>query len=215
MTMATEAARLYLVTPPNLDAGSFPAQLGEALGGGNVAAVLIGLEPAGRMSEETAATLVAIVQRAGAAALVAEDTRLAGRVGADGVHVGGGLADLRLAIESFRPKRIVGAGNLNSRHLAMQAGEAGADYIFFGRPHGDSHEEPHPKALDLAEWWSEIMEIPAVVMAGRSIESVAAAGLTGAAFVALNDAVWSHVGGPAAAIAAAEAALARAEPRAA
>lgn len=215
MTMATEAARLYLVTPPNLDAGSFPAQLREALGGGNVAAVLIGLEPAGRMSEETAATLVAIVQRAGAAALVAEDTRLAGRVGADGVHVGGGLADLRLAIESFRPKRIVGAGNLNSRHLAMQAGEAGADYIFFGRPHGDSHEEPHPKALDLAEWWSEIMEIPAVVMAGRSIESVAAAGLTGAAFVALNDAVWSHVGGPAAAIAAAEAALARAEPRAA
>ena len=115
---------------------------------------------------------------------------------ADGVHIEGGIEDLRLAVESFRPKRIVGAGNLHSRHAAMEAGELDVDYLFFGRPHGDTHDAPHPKALDLAEWWSELMQIPAVIMAGRSLESVAEAAATGAAFVALHDAVWSHAGGP-------------------
>ena len=77
----------------------------------------------------------------------------------------------------------------------MEAGEIGVDYVFFGRPHGDTHDAPHPKALDLAEWWSELMEIPAVVMAGRSLDSVAEAAATGAAFVALHEAVWSHPAG--------------------
>ena len=77
----------------------------------------------------------------------------------------------------------------------MEAAEIGADYVFFGRPHGDTHAEPHRKALDLAEWWSELMEVPAVVMAGNAIESVAAAAATGADFVALHHAVWSHPSG--------------------
>jgi thiamine-phosphate pyrophosphorylase len=188
--------------------------LAEALAAGDVAAVLIAVE-AGKAGEAVAASLVPIVQSAGAAALIADDTRLAGHVRADGVQIGTGLDDLRLAVESFRPKRIVGAGNLASRHAAMEAGELEPDYLFFGRPHGDTHDGPHPNALDLAEWWSDLTQLPAVVMAGRSLDSVPEAAATGAAFVALHDAVWSHAGGPGEAVRLAKAALGRSGRRAA
>jgi thiamine-phosphate pyrophosphorylase len=125
---------------------------------------------------------------------------VAGRTKADGVHVGSGLGDLRTTIQSFHPHRIVGAGALYSRHTAMEAGELEPDYVFFGRPHGDTHPEAHRKNLDLAEWWSELMEIPAVVMAGSSLDSIEDARTTGAAFVGLHDAVWKHPGGPAEAV---------------
>ena len=105
---------------------------------------------------------------------VAGDTRLAGRLqGRRRADRNAAWATSALAVESFRPKRIVGAGNIHSRHAAMEAGELDVDYLFFGRPHGDTHDAPHPKALDLAEWWSELMQMPAVIMAGRSLDSVA------------------------------------------
>jgi thiamine-phosphate pyrophosphorylase len=77
------------------------------------------------------------------------------------------------------------------------------------------HHEPHPKALELAEWWSELMEVPAVVMGGRSLKSVATAAATGAAFVALHDAVWSFERGPGEAVRLALASIEEAERRAA
>ena len=210
MTDSTEGTRLFLVTPPRIDAASFAPLLAEALVAGDVAAVLI----ASHGGADAIGPLVSLIQAKGAAALVTDDTRLAGHVGADGVHVEGGIADLRLAVESFRPKRIVGAGNLHSRHAAMEAAELDVDYLFFGLPHGDTHDAPHPKALDLAEWWSELMQIPAVIMAGRTLGSVAEAAATGAAFVALHDAVWSHHGGPAEAVRLAQAMLSDAGRRA-
>lgn len=191
MMNSADAIRLFLVTPLTADPASFPARLAEALAAADVAAVLIATSDA-----DAAASLIPVAQNAGAAALILDDTRLAGRLGADGVHVTTGLGDLRAAAQSFRPKRIVGAGNLQSRHVAMEAGEAGADYVFFGRHHGDTHDEPHPDMLDLGEWWSELMEVPAVVMAGRSLDSVAEVAATGAPFVALHEAVWSHEAGP-------------------
>src|SRR5688500_5116081 len=206
MTDRAEPTRLLLVTPRVVDAG-FPARLSEALMGGDVAAVLMATGDHEAAVETIAANLVPLVQEAGAAALIADHTRVAGRLKADGVQVGTGLGDLRAAAESFRPKRIVGAGNLHSRHAAMEAGEIGADYLFFSRPHGDTHDAPHPKALGLAEWWSALMEIPAVIMAGRSLDHIAHAAATGAGFVALNDAVWSHAPGPGEAVRLANAVL--------
>jgi thiamine-phosphate pyrophosphorylase len=199
MTPTTQQPRLYLVVPAAATEG-FAAQLADALAAGGIAAVLIGCGANEVATAEVAELLVPIVQRAGAAALIAEHTRIASRLKADGVHIGSSLGDLREAVRSFRPKRIVGAGGLHSRHAAMEAGEADIDYVFFGRPHGDTHDEPHPKALELAEWWWEVMQVPAVVMAGRSLDSVATAAATGAAFVALHDAVWAHVGGAADAV---------------
>ena len=105
---------MFLVTPPSVEAASFAPRLGEALAAGDVAAVLIAERPAGEL-EALAAALVPVIQEAGAAALVADDTRLAGHVKADGVQIGTGLEDLRLAVESFRPKRIVGAGEHRRR----------------------------------------------------------------------------------------------------
>jgi thiamine-phosphate pyrophosphorylase len=207
MSDSRDIPRLFLVTPDGADPESFAGLLAEALAAGDVAAVLItaGADP--RMSEARAARLVPLIQAAGAAALVEGDTRIAGHTKADGVHVGSGLGDLRNAAESFRPSRIVGAGNLHSRHTAMEAGEV-ADYVFFGQPHGDTHDEPHPKALDLAEWWADLMEVPAVIMAGRSLTTLPQAVATGAAFVALHHAVWAHEAGPAEAVRRAAAALA-------
>ncbi len=209
MDDAADAPRLFLITPPRVEADRFVPRLEEALGGGDVAAVLIAGDRGGAISQAVVERLVPIVQAAGAAALIAEDTRLAGHVKADGVHIESGVDDLRMAMKSFRTQRIVGAGNLSSRHAAMEVGELEPDYVFFGRPHGDTHDAPHPKALQLAEWWSELMEIPAVTMAGRSLDSVAEAAATGAAFVAVHDAVWQHAGGPGEAVALAEAALSR------
>lgn len=206
MTDKAETTRLFLVTPPLVDLDAFPARLAEALAAAEIGAVLIAPGP-GQAAEDVARRLVPIVQDAGAAALIGDDTRIAGRVGADGVHIGTGLGDLRNAVESFRGSRMVGAGNIHSRHTAMEAGELDVDYVFFGRPHGDTHDGAHGKALDLAQWWAELMEIPAVVMAGRSLDSVAEAAATGAAFVALHEAVWSHAGGSGEAVRKAVAAL--------
>ncbi len=209
MDDAADAPRLFLITPPRVEAESFTPRLEEALVGGDVAAVLIAGDRDGALSQAVVERFVPIIQAAGAAALIADDTRFAGHVKADGVHVESGLDDLRLALKSFRPKRIVGAGHLTSRHAAMEVGELEPDYLFFGRPQGDTHDAPHPKVLQLAEWWSELMEIPAVAMAGRSLDGVAEAAATGAAFVAVHDAIWQHAGGPGEAVAAAEAALRR------
>lgn len=201
MTDAAETQRLFLVTPPRIDGAAFAPRLAEALAAGDVAAVLIASADESGDREAAASLLVPIVQDAGAAAIILDDTRLAGHVKADGVQVGTGFGDLRIAAESFRPKRIVGAGNIHSRHTAMQASELDVDYLFFGRVHGDTHPAPHPKALDLADWWAELAELPCVAMAGNTIESVAEAAASGAEFVALHDAVWAHAGGPAEAVA--------------
>lgn len=197
---AQQSARLYLVTPGILDLSAFQMRLEEALEAGDVAAVLIaGIEEEHEMAA-VAEALVPVIQSHGAAALLENHVRVAARTGADGVHVSGGLGDLKNAVERLKPRMIVGAGAVMNRHAAMQAGEAGADYVFFGRPHGDIRPQAHHKNLDLAAWWSEIVEVPAVVMAGSAVESVADAAATGADFIALHEACWSHPDGPGAAV---------------
>jgi thiamine-phosphate pyrophosphorylase len=193
----TDRARIFLLAPTEPDPALFPRLLSEALGADDVAAVLLS---AGALAMNGAADLVHTIQAAGAAALVPDDTRLVGRLKADGVQVGSGAGDLRMAAESLRPERIVGAGNIHSRDTAMEAGELGVDYVFFGKLYGDTHDEPHRKSLELAEWWAELMQIPCVALAGRSLGGVAIAADSGADFVALHHFVWAHEGGPAQAI---------------
>jgi thiamine-phosphate pyrophosphorylase len=196
----SETPRLFLITPSVTEARAFAATLEATLAAADVAAVLIPGSGDERRDLEVASALVPLVQSAGAAALIGDDTRILGRSKADGVHITTGIGDLRAASRTLRPQRIVGAGGLRSRHAAMEAGEAEPDYVFFGDPRRDTHDAPHPNALDLAAWWSELMTIPAVIMAGRSLAGVADAAATGASFVALRDAVWSHPQGPSAAL---------------
>lgn len=191
---------LYLMTPPAPDAAALPRRLDAALATGLVAAVLIAPGASEEEAEALGRELVPIVQRHNAAALVAEHSRVAGRLRADGLHVSTGIGDLRAAAAAFRPKSLVGAGNLKTRHAAMEAAEAEADYLFFGLPHGDIRPEPHPKAVDLAGWAAELMQVPTVLMAGNALTELHAAALAGTDFVALNRAVWDHPGGPAEAL---------------
>ncbi|MGD9738394.1 MAG: thiamine phosphate synthase [Bauldia sp.] len=188
--------RLCLVTPAGFDDG-FAAVLDDALGGGDVASLII-VPPPG-MPEQLARRLGGVGTRHGVATLIAADSMPL--TGLDGVHVEGGAAAVKAAIARHHPKYIVGAGGALSRHDAMIIGEAGPDYLFFGRLDGDGQPGIHPAAMALAEWWVPLFEIPAVVTGGSAIESVGEAAGLAIEFVALRSAVWNDPRGPRAAVA--------------
>jgi thiamine-phosphate pyrophosphorylase len=180
--------RLVLVVPA--DAG--PQALASALAGGDVASVIIcatGDDEAGMQTRMQA--LVMAAQQAGAAALTLNNTRMAGRTGADGVHLEGDLSGIGDLIARGAGKAIVGAGGMKTRHHALEIGEARPDYVMFGEVGGDTHPQANPKNLDLGQWWAELVEIPCIVLGGSGVESVTAAAETGAEFVALSAAVFA------------------------
>jgi thiamine-phosphate pyrophosphorylase len=184
--------RIVLVAPPVADGDALATLLRMALSGGDVASVILdstGLDEA--EYQAAAEKAVPVIQQAGAAALVLNDTRIAGRVGADGVHVEENIADLAEIIERHTPKLIVGAGNLRDRHKAMEIGELQPDYILFGKIGADKKPEPHNRNLALAEWWATMVEIPCIVQAGNDLASIEQAAATGAEFVALGAAIFA------------------------
>ena len=190
-TKDNERCRLLLVAPPLADGDALAKLLSAALSGGDVASVILdgsGLDEA--TFQASAQKAVAIIQDKGAAAIILNDTRIAGRVGADGIHVEGKAAELAEAIEKHTPKFIVGTGNLRDRHGAMEIGELQPDYVFFGKVGADNKPDAHPRNLALAGWWAELVEIPSVAQAGNTVESVIEAAQTGADFVALGRAVF-------------------------
>lgn len=194
--------RAVLITPFGETAPAFAATLADALAGGDAAAVLIApgdVEP--EILQPFAEALVPVAQGAGAAAIVAGDTRVAGRTKADGVHLPFGHEDLAPALETFPPARMVGVGLIKERDAAMEAAEDGADYVLFGLIDRADADETHPKTIDFATWWAEVFEIPCIAVAGRTAEAVEAAIRTGAEFVAVRAAVWEHPDGPQAGLA--------------
>ncbi|MBD8686502.1 MULTISPECIES: thiamine phosphate synthase [unclassified Rhizobium] len=214
MSAPKNRCRLVLIVPAHDDAEHQAKMLQDALRGGDVASVIIpqyGLDDA--TFQKLAEVLVPIVQEAGAAALVAGDSRTASRVKADGLHVLGGTEALAEAMESFSPKLIVGGGNADDRHKALEQGESNPDYMFFGKLEGDIKPDAHSKNLALGEWWASMIEIPAIVMGGSDVASVVAVSETGVEFVALRDAVFGHAGGAAQAVAEANALLDEKAPR--
>ncbi|MEM9630625.1 MAG: thiamine phosphate synthase [Pseudomonadota bacterium] len=183
--------RLFLVTPPEFDAADLAAKLQKAFAGGDIACVLIYMPGTSTKELQAAADiLVPVIQEGGAAAIVYRDTQAAGRSGADGVHVDTSLDDVKLAVESFQPDRIVGTGGTKLKHDAMEWAETGVDYIFFGKLDLDEKENAHSKTLSGASWWAELFETPCVALAGNTIDTLSEAAATGADFVALKDAVW-------------------------
>lgn len=202
MANPSQRCRLCLVTPADGDVATSARRLSEALSGGDVASLIITADPGDpALLQRAAEALVPIAQARGVAAIVHNDTRLAGRTNADGVHVDSGLTDLEAAVTALHPRKIVGAGGLRSRHDAMLAGQAQPDYLFFGRLDGDTGDATFASALDLAEWWSSVAVIPAIVMGGRALASANEAAAAGVAFVALSRAIWDDHRGPAPAVA--------------
>ena len=194
--------RLVLVASPG---GEVPASLdalGAALSGGDVASVILArFNAPDEKFRDYVTDAVPIIQKAGVAAVVAQDTQAAGRAKADGVHISGNRDMLSDAVKKYQPKWIVGTEVRSSRHDALELGEERPDYLFAGRLDGDTHPEPDPKALELAEWWAQMIEIPCIAMAGYTPESVAAAAATGAEFVGAGAAIFGEGRDPKAAVA--------------
>lgn len=145
--------------------------------------------------QRTISPLVEAAQTQGVAALVAGESRVAGRVGADGLHLGADIPTLADAMDKFAPGMIVGAGNVKTRHAALTIGEIKPDYVMFGKPGGDIRPEPHPKNLALGEWWSQMVEIPCIVLGGSNIDNVLDVASSGADFVALENAIFTPENG--------------------
>lgn len=193
---------LILIAPAGGDPATLSALESALAGvttGHGIDAVLIGAGMTERDAMAAAGDQVALVQSHGAAAIIVNHSAVAGRTGADGVHVETGPVDIKAATQTFKPDRIVGAGNLKTRHAAMEAGSEDIDYVLFGRLRGDTHPQPHPKAVKLAEWWADLMKVPVVLLAGNSIAALDNLPRS-IDFVALDRALWEFPGGPAAAL---------------
>ncbi len=205
--------RLVLVSPPLEAAEPFAAQAAAAVAGGAVASILLRLAAAdpGRRKAIVRA-LCESLQPAGVAVIVVGDALLAARADADGVHVEGAGEDLAEALQSLKPKRIVGVGRLSGRDEAMVAGEAEPDYLLFGEPAADGFVRPLEARIERVGWWAEIFNLPCVAWAS-SLDEVGPLAGAGADFVALGDWLWREAD-PAALVARAAASLTAGAPAA-
>ena len=203
--MSEPLCRLYLITPPTIpDLPAFARALTEALEGGDVAALQVRLKD---VSDETIRTVVKALKPIAMAkdvALILNDRPdLAKDTYCDGVHIGQDDASYAEARQAMGPKRIVGVTCHDSRHLAMEAAEAGADYVAFGAFFDTATKDPKTRAeLEVLQVWQETMQTPCVAIGGITVETAAAVAAAGADFVAVAGGVWNHPDGPRAAVAA-------------
>ena len=199
------ATRLYLITPsaiPDLEA--FAADLEAALGAGDVAALQIRLKPASEDQIRAAVERLGPIARKYDVALILNDRPdLAAALHCDGVHVGQEDASVASARRLMGPNAMIGATCHDSRDLAMEAAEAGADYVAFGAFFPtDTKETTHRPELDVLTIWQETVEVPCVAIGGITVETARVVAEAGADFVAVSAGVWTHPKGPAAAVAA-------------
>jgi len=193
--------QLYLISPLDVG-GSFPERLREALAAGPVAAFQFrvkNVEP--EEAARLAAPLQAICDEFDVAFIVNDDIALAKRLGADGVHLGQGDESLENARAALGKDVQIGITCHDSRHLAMEAGEGGANYVAFGAFFPTETKETHHKPeLDLVQWWAEMMELPCVAIGGITPDNCKPLIDAGADFLAVCGAVWNDPEGPAAAV---------------
>ncbi|MBX3564690.1 MAG: thiamine phosphate synthase [Sphingomonas sp.] len=183
--------QLYLISPLDVT-GGFADRLKRAFDAGPVAAFQFRVKG---VDQHEAAGLAEPLQRicgdADVAFIVNDDVGLAKRLGADGVHLGQGDGDPRDARALLGPAAQIGVTCHDSRHLAMEAGEGGADYVAFGAFYPtatkETHHRPEPVILS---WWSTVFEIPCVAIGGITPQNAAPLVAAGADFLAVSGAVW-------------------------
>ncbi len=199
--------QLYLISPLDVG-GAFPDRLARALDAGPVAAFQLRVKD---VSEHEAARLAEPLQKLCAARDVAfivnDSISLAKRIGADGVHLGQEDGEVEDARKRLGREAQIGVTCHNSRHLAMEAGEAGADYVAFGAFFPTTTKQTEHRAEpELLTWWQDLMEIPCVAIGGITPDNCAPLVRAGADFLAVSGAVWN--GDEAAAVRAFHAAIA-------
>jgi thiamine-phosphate pyrophosphorylase len=186
------SCQLYLISPQEVG-GDFPQRLERALKAGPVAAFQFRVKgvdqhEAARLAEP----LQAICKEHDVAFIVNDSIALAKRLGADGVHLGQGDGTVREAREALGREAQIGVTCHASRHLAMEAGEAGADYVAFGSffPSSTKASDHRPEPA-LLTWWQGLFEIPCVAIGGITPENCGTLVKAGADFLAVSGAVWS------------------------
>lgn len=209
--MDDATCRLYLITPPRLDPQGFRDTLAAALDAGDVACLQLRLKDAAADDIKRATeALMPVCHARDVAFILNDDARLAHALGCDGAHLGqtdGDHAGARKLLEG----KILGITCHASRHLAMEAGELGADYVAFGAFFPtDTKDVVHHAAPEILEWWSQMMEIPCVAIGGITAQNCGPLVRAGADFLAVVGAVWNHPDGPAAGVRAMNAAIAAA-----
>ena len=205
--MSDQSCRLYLITPPRFEPKAFADTLKSALDAGDVACLQLRLKGENEAPPEADAirrateALMPLAQARDVAFLINDRPDLAAELGADGAHIGQTDMAYAEARKLLGPDRIVGVTCHASRHLAMEAGEAGADYVAFGAFYKTDTKEPISRAEpEILTWWSELFELPCVAIGGITPENAAPLVRAGADFLAVSSGVWSHGGGPAEAV---------------
>ena len=188
------SCQLYLISPLDVS-GDFPKRLERALEAGNGLASAFQFRVKG-LDQHEAARLAAPLQEICAAREVAfivnDDVALAKRLGADGVHLGQSDGDPREAREELGRDPQIGVTCHASKHLAMEAGEAGADYVAFGAFYPSTTKETeHSADLEVLEWWSRLFEIPSVAIGGITPLNCTPLIAAGADFLAVSGAIWN------------------------
>ena len=193
--------RLYLISPPRLAPSDFAGVLQDALQGGDVASFQLRLKDVSDDEIRRATDILRPIAQAGGTAFILNDRPdLAAELGCDGVHVGQEDAPYAEA-RRLLPGGIVGVTAHDSRHLAMEAAEAGADYVAFGAFFPTHTKEPKTSAdSDLLRWWAEMMVVPVVAIGGITVANAPALVEAGADFLAVAAGVWEHADGPQAAV---------------
>jgi thiamine-phosphate pyrophosphorylase len=210
--MSEPLCRLYLITPPRLDdLAGFGRTLAHTLDAGDVAALQIRLKDVPDDIIAAAVDVISpIAQARGVAVIMNDRPDLAARFDCDGVHIGQSDGTLAEARRLVGKDRMVGVTCHDSRHLAMEAAEAGADYVAFGAffptTTKDAPTRADPEILSI---WQETMEVPCVAIGGITADNAQGLAKAGADFLAVSAGVWSHPQGPEAAVKALNAAIAR------
>jgi len=192
-----EGCRLYLITPPILPE-NFETILAAALDAGDVAAVQLRLKDVpDAVLRRTIDRLRPVVQSRDVAFLLNDRPDLAVKHGCDGAHVGQDDMPAKAA-RKILGELTLGVTCHGSRHLAMQAGEDGADYVAFGAFFPTTTKTPPAMAdLEVLRWWGQVMELPCVAIGGITATNCAPLVQAGADFLAVVGAVWNHPNGAA------------------
>ena len=194
--------QLYLITPPKIVVPDFLATFRQALEGGTVAALQLRLKDvADDEILKAAEALLPVCEEADVALIINDRADLAKKTGAEGVHLGqtdGSVAEARKLLGA---DRTIGVTCHDSRHLAMEAGEAGADYVAFGAFYPTTTKDaPAQAEPEILSWWTALSELPCVAIGGITPENGAPLVEAGADFLAVSAGVWNHADGPAAAV---------------
>lgn len=205
-TFVRERARLYLVTPPTIsDIPAFAATLETVLAAGDVASLQLRLKQGDTLDVEAtravAAAALPLLREVDVALIINDSPELAAELGADGVHLGAADMDVKSARALVGEEMVIGATCKSSRHLAMQAGEAGADYVAFGSFYPTTTKaDATPADPSVLEFWQEIMELPCVAIGGMTADNAEPIVRAGADFIAVSAGVWNDPEGPAEAV---------------